>query len=169
MELKEYLSSRKSHIIQRWFEEIILDYPFESRKYLKSQKDRFENPLGHTILEGIKGVLDYLLGEKGYEEILPSLDNLIRIRAVQDISPSKAVGFILPLKKILREEGGDKMMEEFLSLSLNIDDLLLRVFDIYALCRERLNNIKFNELRNMTYVLIEKANRTRTGCEIEQR
>ncbi len=168
MELREFLSERKSRILERWFEEIILSYPLESRQYLRSHRDRFENPLGHTILEGIKGVLNYLLGEKGYEEILPSLENLVKIRAVQDISPSKAVDFVFLLKKILREECGDKMMEEFLSLSFHIDNLVLRVFDIYAQCRERLYDTKFKELRNMTYILLEKANRVQPGFEIKQ-
>ncbi len=169
MELREFLSERKNRILERWFEEIILGYPVESRHYLRSHRDRFENPLGHTILEGIKGVLDYLLGEKGYEEILPSLENLVKIRAVQDISASKAVDFLFPLKKILREECGDKMMEEFLSLSFYIDNLVLRVFDIYAQCRERLYDIKFKELRDMTYILLEKANRVQAGFEVKQK
>jgi hypothetical protein len=45
-----------------------------------------------------------------------------------------------------------------LALESRIDSLALFSFDIFVACREKLYDIKANELRNMTFRLLQKVN-----------
>ncbi len=170
MEIKDYLLKRKSRILKVWFDGILESYPSETAAFLKSQKNRFSNPVGQTIKEGLEGVLDGILGESSDDEIAPYLDRIIRVRAVQDFAPSEAVSFIFLLKKVIRDEFQEDLKEgghyeELLSLDLHIDRLAGRAFDIFMQCREKLYELKANEMRNWTYRLVEQANKRMKGAE----
>jgi hypothetical protein len=163
MNLKNLLSEKKKSILERWFDLILTTYPPETLQFLKSQKDRFANPVGSTIFQGIEGIFDQILQENEAERISTFLDNVIRIRAVQNFTASEAVVFIFHLKKIIRDELKDKITkkdisEELLALESTIDDLALLSFDIFMKCREKVYELKANEVKNMTYSLLKKAN-----------
>ncbi len=92
------------------------------------------------------------------------LDTIIRIRAIQEFTPSQAVSFVFFLKKIIRDElaTGDprqhSLSDELTLLENQIDSLGLLAFDIFMRCREKLYDIKANEMKNMTFRLLQKAN-----------
>ncbi len=161
MELKRFLEERRPLILERWFEALIEGYPSEARRLISNiKKDRFENPLGHTLFEGLEGLFEVLLHkEKG---LTGSLETFIRLRAVQEFKPSEAVSFVFVLKDVIRRElsslSDSRFMEEFIALSAEIDEIALKVFDIYMESRERLNEVKVNELRNMTGWMLKKMN-----------
>ncbi len=160
MGIREQLKENREKILSRWFESILKTYPAETVRFLKKTKDQFHNPVGQTIKEGIEGILFELTGEGEIEKITPFLDRIIRIRAIQDFTPSEAVAFIFQLKGIIREEIDlDRIgSEELLGLDKKIDELALKTFDIYMGCREKLYELKATELRNWTYKLLERAN-----------
>jgi hypothetical protein len=81
------------------------------------------------------------------ERIAPALDALIRIRAVQDLTASQAVGFVFLLKPILRE-----LAPVDDSLNDRIDRLALMAFDKYMQCREQLADIRVNEGQRRMHV-----------------
>ncbi len=92
----------------------------------------------------------------------PCLDNIIRIRAVQDISASQAVTFMFLLKEVIREELAQEIEEnrigqELLALESGIDELTLLSFDIFMLCREKIYDLKANEINNRTIRLLKRA------------
>ena len=95
---------------------------------------------------------------------MPSfLDNIIRIRAVQGFTPSQSTAFTIFLKKVIREELKDEIKEDQLyndlaALEARIDKMALLSFDIYMKCRETLYEIKANEVKNMTFNLLRRAN-----------
>lgn len=163
MRLKGLLSDKKSAILSRWFDAIIDTYPPDTSQFLKKQKNQFANPVGSTILHGIENILDGLLKGLDKDEISPFLDNIIRIRAVQDFTPPKALSFIFLLKKIVRAEiakeiSDNKLSEELLEFESEIDNLALISFDIYMQCREKLYEIKANEVKRLTFRLLQQAN-----------
>ena len=87
----------------------------------------------------------------------------MRIRAVQDFTPSQALSFIFPLKRIIREElcveiAEKQLSDEMLSLESAIDNLALSAFDIYMKCREKIYDIKANEVKRSTFRLLQMAN-----------
>ena len=94
MDLKSLLLQKKSPIVKKWCDVVLSTYPQESQKFLRKQKDRFANPVGRTIFEGIDSIFDELLHEANSNKIALFLDDIIRVRAVQEFSASQAVGFI---------------------------------------------------------------------------
>ncbi|WP_407309086.1 RsbRD N-terminal domain-containing protein [Desulfosporosinus sp. SB140] len=161
--LKDLLAKKRSELVSKWIDEILNTYPNDPSGMLRKQRDKFQNPVGHTISVGTDKLFEALLEEKAFVEGMPFLDDIIRVRAVQDFSPSKAMSFIFMLKKVIREELGkeirqNQIYEELLKFESKIDDLALFAFDIYSGCREQLNELKTEELKRMTFSLLKKAN-----------
>lgn len=160
--LRELLIQNKDTILGKWFNLILKSYSPDVSKFLKKEKDRFNNPVGHNIYQNINHIYDYLLDETDGERIAVCLDNIIRIRSVQDFSAREAVAFIFQLKKIIREElgsqnRGDRILREILEFEQEIDELALLAFQIYMRCREELFEIRAKELRNRANKLPEMA------------
>ncbi len=123
--------------------------------FFRQQGDRFANPVGSTIFAALEGLFAELLGKGDYEKTRSLLDNILRIRAIQNFSPSQAVVFLPLLKGVLKEEIAEevwqnRLHEEWLELESRIDDFLLLAFDIYVECREKIDQLRNQELRNRT-------------------
>ena len=94
--------------------------------------------------------------------LIKHLDKIISIRAIQDLSPSKAVAFIFLLKTAIRKELQQEILEkgileELLELESRIDGLALLCFDIYMKRREKLYEIRTNEAKTRVSGLLRKA------------
>ncbi|MEK7238589.1 MAG: RsbRD N-terminal domain-containing protein, partial [Nitrospirota bacterium] len=177
MKLYNLLSEKKSAILNRWYDAVLDTYPSDTSGFLKGQKNPFLNPVGSTIFQGIENLFEELLCEnnspipslvKGSEGGLSGervslfLDNIIRIRAVQEFTPSQAVAFVLLLKNAIREELKSELverqlLEELLFFESKIDDMALLSFDIYMKCREKLFQLKVNELQSGTFRKLQRA------------
>lgn len=159
MRLIDLLREKRAIILQRWFDLICESYPPETSNLLKNEKNRFTNPVGYAISDGIEGLLRGLLDEmdsKADDIRAPFLDNIIRIRAVQDFTPSQAISFIFLLKNVIREELKTKIHEngiakELFTLESRIDGLALLSFDIYMKCREKIYELRVNELKKRMF------------------
>jgi hypothetical protein len=166
MTLKNLLLQKKASILERWFDLILETYPAGASKSLKREKDRFVNPVGQTISREIRALYDGLVQGISTDQLSSSLNNIIRIRSVQDFPPSQAIGFIFLLKKAIREvlESGiqeKQVLEEWLEFQSRIDQLTLLAFDIYMECREKICEIRVNEAkaaREMAFRLVERMN-----------
>lgn len=163
MELKSLLTEKRAAILRKWFDLILDTYPSDTSSFFKKQKNQFANPVGHTISEGIEGLFDGLLEEADSDRVSPFLDNIIRVRAIQDFTPSEAIGFIFLLKKVIRESlereiREHQMYDELLRVESGIDELVRSSFDVYMKCREQVYDLKANEVKNMTFRLLQRAN-----------
>ncbi len=163
MGLKNILSDKRSAVLKRWFDKIVETYPQDASGHLRKQKAQFANPVGYTITEGIEGLYESLLTGLIPDEVATLLDGIVRIRAVQDFTPSEAVSFIFMLKKAVREELRQEISqqavssEELTAFEATVDDLALYAFDLYMKCREKIYEIKANEARSATFRLLQKA------------
>lgn len=162
MVLNNLLAQRKSIIIKAWFALAVKTYPPDTAKFLQRQKDPFANPVGRTIYRGLEKLFEALLKEMDDENIISCLDPIIRIRAVQNFSPSQAVSFIFLLKKAIRENIYKEISEallynELLVFESRIDKLGLIAFDIYMQCREKIYELKANEIKDRTFRVFERA------------
>lgn len=162
MTLEKFLSEKRADILKKWFDLVLETYPADTSTFLRNQKNPFTNPVGHTIHQGIEKILDELISPSsgGLSEFL---DNIIKVRAVQDFSPSQAISFVFSLKKVVHEElkqsfQGNIPYEDVRVLEARIDALALSSFDLFMKCREKLYDIKANELRNMTFRLLQQVN-----------
>lgn len=170
MNLKRLLEENKSSIVKKWVHAVFESYSADSSVFFLRQQDRFLNPVGHTISEGMQDIYDEILQDPDSEKIFPILNDIIKIKAVQDFSPSKALEFFFLLKRVIREETDGEIRNSQLSNELTefeerIDKLILLSFDIYMKCRERIYEIKADEVRRMTFRLLQKANLI---CEIQK-
>ena len=170
MKLETLLTQNRSSIVNGWLDQILATYPADTHKFFKKQKNQFANPVGSTFSEEIDRLYTELVQGLDSERTTPILDKIIRIRAVQDFSPSRAVGFIFPLKRLIREKLEAEIRENGLSDELTmfesrIDDLALLAFEVYVRCREKLYEIKANETKNQVYRLLQRADLI---CEIPE-
>ena len=163
MNLKQHLKEKKPDILKKWFDAIAGTYPGDTASFLKKQKAQFTNPVGYTLSEGMDGLFEGLLQGLLPDEVSRFLDSIVRIRAIQDFSPSEAVAFIFQLKKTVRQELGSEILaqqgasEELAAFESAVDDLALYAFDLYMKCREKIYELKANEARNMTFRLLQQA------------
>ncbi len=159
--LQRLLAEKRELILRRWLDLVLDAYPADTRKFLRSPKNQFINPVGHTISEGVASLYNQLLGEEDPQAAAQAMDRLVRVRAVQDMRPSQALGFIPALKPILREELEElleKDPEALRELEDRIDRLALLAFDVYSSCKERLYRIRVEEIRTRTERLLNMAN-----------
>ena len=162
MSFQDILQQKKSAILEHWFRLILDTYPPDASQFLKKQSDPFANPVGCSISRGVEELFDELIDKGNSDNIAPILDQIIRIRAVQDFSPAQAVGFVFELKKSIRRELANELRagpieRDLLELESRIDRMALLAFDIYMLCREKVYEIKANEAKNRTFMLLERA------------
>ncbi len=162
MKLKNLLNEKRSAILKRWFDLILETYPPETALFFKNKKDQFTNPVGYTIFQGVESLFDEILQGIDSEKVSLFLDNIIRVRAIQDFTPSQAISFLFLLKKVLREDldrqiRENGIAEELLVIESRIDNFALLSFDIFMKCREKIYELKAMELSNQTYTLLKKA------------
>ena len=163
MKLESLLTQKKAAVLERWRDLIVQTYPADASEFLKREKDRFNNPVGYTIASGTEGIYDALLEGSASNVLSSTVDSIIKIRAVQDFSPSRAVAFVFLLKKAVREQLAAEMREngfseQLLAFESKIDELALLTFDSYMRCREKIHDIRVNEIRNGTFKLRERIN-----------
>jgi len=158
MSLDNLLSDKRSKIIKKWQDAIIASYPKDSQGFLKRTKSQFANPVGSIIGKEIETLYDEVIQGDNPEKISSCLDTIIRIRAVQDFSPSEAVAFVLQLKQIIREELGDERSPDMLALESRVDEVLLMAFDVYSKCRQKIYEVRVREVKSQVRRLLERAN-----------
>jgi hypothetical protein len=163
MKLAQLLSQRKSAIFERWLDLIFSTYPPETAAFLKKEKDRFNNPMAYQIYKGAKGLVNGLVLGATTEEISGYLDEIIRVKVVQDFSPSQAIAFVFLLKNLIREElakeieAAPALATEVLDLESQIDGMALLGFDVYVKRRERLCDMRVDEIKAKVSGLLRKA------------
>ena len=152
------VGKHRDEILERWIDRVVDSYPDETAKFLRSKADPFANPVGVGLREGLAELLDGVIEGVDPEELAPALDRVIRVRAVQEFSPSQAVGFIFELKDLLWEvtgaPGGEKSQHSY---DADIDRLGLFAFDVYAKCREEMWRIRAREIRHQSVGIMERV------------
>lgn len=163
--LEELLSAKRKAILASWRQRIVATYPEQTAKFLDKEKDRFSNPVGFSITSGAEALFEMALGTELDEEALAAtLDGMLRIRSVQDITPSRAVGFVLALKNVVREElggeiGGKGILEELFRFEDRVDRMALQAFEVYTKCREDLHSIRLRNMQEGPFRLLERRKR----------
>ncbi len=165
MSLRELLSDKKASILKRWFDLIASSHPAGTPPFSRP-RDEFSDPEGHTVSRQIEALYHELLQDRmDSEKVCASLDGILRIRAVQELSPGQAVGFVFMLKEAIAEElAGEiekgQLMRQWLEFESRVDRLASLAFDMYTQCRERICELRVNEIRadrDMALRLIERV------------
>ena len=160
MELNEALAGKKKDIVALWIERTLDSYT--SPGFFKKATDPFANPVGSNITVGLTSLYEALLDGAGAEGYAGPLDQVVRIRAVQEFTPAQAMAPFLELKWVIRQIfSGDKatksLMNSLDNLDCEIDRIALAAFDVYSDCREQLYRNRIHELKSGRSILTDSA------------
>ena len=161
--LQNLLIQNKDSIVQEWVDQTINTYGPEMVRFLKKEKNQFSNPVRNTIITSLKKIFDSIFTGDSIDDY-NGLEEIIKIRAVQDFSPSDALSFIFDLKKIIRTELSkieqkSETIDEFYKIDQRFDALYRQAFDIYNKCRLKIQDIKMAEIKSRSeraFKILEK-------------
>lgn len=146
------LTKKKACILEGWLNRIFATYHPDSIEFFKNKKDSFRNPVGYTISHEIEAIYDGLLAKANDDTFSLPLENIIKIRSVQDFTSAQAVGFVFLLRQSIVQELQSQLQDysiipELLELNFKIDQIALLAFNIYSECREKIYQLKVNEIK----------------------
>lgn len=152
MKFLSLLAERKASLTDRWLQRLFESYPPQTTSFLQKEKNRFDNPVRYQTAEGIKRILDALLQGMDRDQIMAALDEVIRVRVLQNFSPSQALAFIFLLKNVIREEAAKELKDgqfsqELQDVEATIDGIALLGFEVYMQRREKLYEIRVTEVK----------------------
>ena len=176
MTISDLLSKNRRAILKRWFDLIVETYPSDAATLMKKDGDPFTNPVGSMILREIEFLFSGLCEGCDPIKISGSLDSILKIRSVQDFSPSKAVEVVFLLKRAIGEilKGDiekEEAMEEWQTFQSKIDGMALQAFDIYVDCREKIYEMRVKQTRaekEMAFKMMERMTHPKGKGEKEE-
>ena len=132
----------RGSILERWLAGAVAVYGERIGERAANERDPFRNPIGHALRANLEVLVSELLGAMEPSAIAASFENIIALRAIQDLSVEQAIGFVYALRGIVRAELPDADVKE---MDARIDRLSLVAFSQYLRCRERLWELRLNE------------------------
>jgi hypothetical protein len=155
----DILREKQSAVLGRWLADTLATYQSGAAEFFQHTKDAFANPVGNALTKGMAGIFECLLAETPLASTRNNLDEIIRIRAVQDFSPSQALSFVFLLKNAVRVELGEKIVNSELLADLaqfesRIDQVALLAFEIYTNCREQVYNLRMDEVKRSVSAIV---------------
>ncbi|PID99843.1 MAG: hypothetical protein CSA81_14385 [Acidobacteria bacterium] len=158
MDLAEAFRNYRDKIVDEWVEYTLKTY--RSSEFFRREQDRFANPTGVNIREGLSRLFDLMSKGADPETFKVPVEQIVRLRAVQEFSPSQAVAPLNAVKHITRNIlAADKERSVFITelydFEFAVDLAMLAAFDIYMESRERLYQIRVRELKSGRSILTD--------------
>jgi len=150
--------AERTEVLARWFDRIVDRYPAETAGFLRGQRDPFANPVGAGLRDELAPILDAILDGRDPETVDASVDRIVRVRALQEMSPSRAVGFVHELKEVFDDVVETASEDARSVFDRRVDGMLLAAFDVYTRCREQVYDIRVKEIRNRSLNVMERLN-----------
>lgn len=151
--LYEVLWAARADMAKRWCDIVYGTYPFDTIGFLRTKTDRFANPVGYRTEAAARAILDMLfLQQPDEEKLRHEIDEIMRVRSIQQFSPEISVGIFFALKDILRQtvKDSDRAAEcyvDLLDMESRVDAVALMAFGAYARCRETLHQLRVDEIK----------------------
>ena len=150
--LAELLQRNSAAIKERWLKRTLASYRQDSAGFFLQTTDRFANPVGQTLATETGALVDCLLSGAEATELCLHLEEIVKIRAIQDFTPSEAVSFVFLLKDTVREElhgerSDPQLRSELVAFEDRIDQLALFAFDIFVKWREKVYSLRVREIK----------------------
>ena len=163
MSLTNLLKENKKDILRIWFDAILQSYPQDTANFLVKENDRFANPVGYAYRSNIETIFDGLTGDAERNDVLLAIDNIVKVRNVQDFAPSQVVAVFFLLKGIIRQHSKIKdsdasLDSELLDFDAKVDNLALAAFDCYSSIRELMGDIRIREAQRRIQKLMDRSN-----------
>ena len=151
MELSRLLEKNRPASLKKWLGEIFDTYPSDTSRFLQGEMDIFANPVGHAITANAECVLKGLIRGDDPRALSAYLEQIIRIRAVQDFTPSEAVSFIASLKTVITgqlktEINKYNLCDEWGKFETRIDSLTQCAYELHTEMKKRIDLIRTKEM-----------------------
>ncbi len=146
------LEEKKERLIGRWLDYALSTYPSKAKQFFSKQSDPFQNPVGNVLKNELRDIFDELIQDKASDKLAQHVDAIVRVRAVQDFSPSSVTMIFWKLKDIVDEELGVDELPRELYLEVKefykrVDQLCFLAFDVFMQCREKIWELKTKEFQ----------------------
>jgi hypothetical protein len=161
MDVSALFRREKPEIVRLWAKAVFDALPFATPGFVRTNDDPFANPVAFMTREAADVLYDAVAGEDvPTDGVKGALDAFVKLRAVQDGTPSQGAGVFLLLKPLLRERILPRMLEEgaleaYLEAESRLDSLTLLAFDMYSADRETLARLRVDDIRNK-YAQLER-------------
>lgn len=162
MTLRELLAWRQAAVCGRWLDAILAEYGEVTAARWQREQDPFANPVGRALAGGLPPLLEAVArdGEPAAGAVA-ALEEIVRIRSVQDLAPSRAVGFVSALRDAIRQElsaeiAGGEHAAALAEVDVRIERLLLRAFDTYVRLREQVFRLRQEELKRSVASILRR-------------
>ncbi len=161
MTLQTLLAERHGALCRRWLDAVLAEYGEQTAVRWRRQ-DPFGNPVGHTLATGLPQLLEAVVaGGETPAGAATALEAILRIRSVQDLAPSRAVGFVYRLRDAIRQElagelAGGTLSAELAAVDERIERLAWLAFDTYVRLREQIFRLRQEELKRSVASLLRR-------------
>jgi hypothetical protein len=158
----QLLREQRQSILDKWLKAVNASYPFGSTGFSLTREDPFLNPVGARGLAAGEAMLRSLL-EEDPDLAAEALEEFMRVRAAQDLSPEEAVGVMHTFKSILYDlllpqlEAAKAGPTAFIRLERQLDALTLLAFSVYTRCREQIQELRVREFQRRHASLLRQA------------
>ena len=150
--LEDILRAKQDAVGERWLALTTATYRTDTAHFLTAQKNRFANPVGQTLARTLPALVAEVIRGSDPVGVCTHLEEIIKIRAIQDFTPAEAVSFVFLLKDAIRQEiapdlDRPEIRDELHEIETRIDQIALFAFDIFVKCREKVYSLRLNEIR----------------------
>ncbi len=162
MTFRELLVEKEAALCGRWLDAVLGEYGQITASRWRRERDPFANPVGHALTTGLPALFQAVAGEgEPAAGAVTALENIIRIRSVQDMAPSRAVGFVFKLRDAIRDElaselAGGAHAADLAAVEGRIEGLALLAFDVYMRFREQVFRLRQEELKRSVASLLRR-------------
>ncbi len=156
LDLAEAFRNYEAKIVDQWVDYTLSSY--KSSVFFKKSPDKFANPVGGNTREALGNLFKLLAKNADPATFGEPLEQIMRIRSIQEFTASEAAGPIFAVKHITRallEKDSERkhLVSELYDFEFAVDLAALQAFDLYMQCREQLYLVRIKEIKTGTHIL----------------
>ncbi len=141
-------------ILSLWLNEFLKHHGLDTVAVSRTVDDRFLNPAGHIIKAATSSLFKAIMGEEiEQEKILRDMRELLRLQAIQQLSPAQALFPLVAVKEHIYDIVNSLLTTkeafvQYKEITGRLDTLMLMAFDIFTQDKEDLYRIRIKEVKN---------------------
>ncbi|SHN51770.1 RsbRD N-terminal domain-containing protein [Desulfovibrio litoralis] len=161
--LKQLITEHKDKLLEDWTTLVYSGYAFDTAGFLRTKNDQFTNPVGWRTTHVGESLIKAITNEHvNIDELNHTLDEFIRVRAVQDFTPEQALAVLFLMKECIlkrfkSEIKNNNLWLELWDISSRLDGISLLSFSFYIKNREVMFNLKLEDYKRRHSQIMRKA------------
>lgn len=158
MRLDEAFRNYREKIVNKWVDYTLSTYGASG--FFKKERDKFSNPVGGNTREALDRLYVLLTRNKDPNEFDAPLEQVMKIRSIQEFTASQAVAPLHAVKHITRDvlnrdKETENLTAELYDFEFAVDLMVLAAFDLYMQYRERLYQVRMAEIKSGNSILTD--------------